>query len=141
MRGVLWKAVDSERWSLHAQTKDEIEFIFSKAVEGLLDFTHNYSAFRKKSTNRYKIIFGDDKCSQDSSDYDDQQDDVHDNTFNNQRRYTGHPHNTSRNRHRYTNYSHDYNRQKIKNQKCVTVTKMANSTVIHKLLSFCASTV
>lgn len=37
---VLWRAVEGEPWDLHAQTKDGIDFVFSKAVEVLSDYIH-----------------------------------------------------------------------------------------------------
>lgn len=43
--GMLWKPIDGEPCALNAQTKDGFEFLFARAVKGISDFSHKYTAF------------------------------------------------------------------------------------------------
>lgn len=54
---ILWKAIWGEPWALHAQTKDEIEFVFPGAVEGISDSIHKNTAYENKNKNGDLILF------------------------------------------------------------------------------------
>lgn len=56
---ILWKAVKGEPWVLHNQTKEGIEFVFARAVEGLSDSIHKYTAEKAKNKSHHPILCGD----------------------------------------------------------------------------------
>lgn len=50
------ETVGVEPWELHIKTKYEIEFVFSKTVEGLSHYLHKYSSYKERNTTGEPII-------------------------------------------------------------------------------------
>lgn len=46
---ILWKAIEAEPSVWNAQTKDGIEFVFSRTVEGIYDSIQKYTKFERKT--------------------------------------------------------------------------------------------
>lgn len=54
---ILWKAIEEESRTLHAQTKNGIEFVFERTVEGISNAIHKYMIYKKKNRNEDPILF------------------------------------------------------------------------------------
>lgn len=91
----------------------ELNLFFARAVEGISDSIHKYTAFKTKNRNRYPILFEDhvDENNDKSEHFDDSSDEYAENSdvlLNDQRLYTIDPQSISANT-QQSNYNNNHN--------------------------------